>query len=378
MPDKILTMPLNRAAWLTRPQASHPLEVSEAPYTTPRTNEIVVKVSAVAVNPIDWFKAGKGYKFVFGHVKIPFIQGTDLAGTVVEVGPGVSRFKVGDRVLSFAVGINKHFNDSSKSAFQLYSVCLDHMTAAIPDSMSYEEAAVIPLGAVTAACALFQTDQLHLRLPKFPRRSTGETILVWGGSTSVGCNAIQLAKAAGYDVVVTCSPKNFALCTNLGASQCFDYNSKDVIRDLVKALEKSDFAGALSVGVNSDGPCFEVVNHCRSGKFVSLVSFPQQDPEPKSVVLPRTIAFYASWFLFTTIKTRVRRIAWKLAIVEEMSRNGVGEAIFKSFLPRALAEGSFVPAPKPEIVGIGLDEVQRAYRHQARGMSAQKAVVVIQ
>ena len=218
-------MPPNEAAWLTRPKTSRPLEVKEAPYTSPNNNEIVVKVHAVAINPIDWFKAGKGYDFVFSWIKTPFVIGTDLAGEVVEVGPGVIRFKVGDRVLSFGLGVNKSFNTSAKSAFQLYTVCLDHMTSPIPGTMSYEEASVIPLGLTTAACALFQSDQLNLQRPTIPSKPSGKTVLVWGGSTSVGCNAIQLAVAAGYEVVTTCSTKNFALCTQLGASHCFDYKS---------------------------------------------------------------------------------------------------------------------------------------------------------
>ena len=375
---KRLPMPPNQAAWLTQPKTSHPLEVKEAPYTAPKANEVVVKVHAVAINPIDWFKAGKGYGFVFSYIKLPFVQGTDLAGEVVEVGPGVSRLKVGDRVLSFALGVNKNFNTSAKGAFQLYTICLDHMTSPIPDSMSYEEASVIPLGATTAACALFQPDQLHLQYPKFPCKPTGKTVLIWGGSTSVGCNAIQLAVAAGYEVVTTCSPKNFALCQKLGASQCLDYNSRTVVPDLIRTLKTTDFAGALSVGVNSDGPCFEVVNKCKSGKFVSMISFPQQNPEPKFLVLPRTIGFFASWFLTTTIKTTVKGIGWKLAMVDAVSHNGVGKAIYTDYLPRALAEGSYIAAPEPEIVGTGLEHIQTAYHRQEKGMSAKKAVVTVQ
>ena len=230
----------------------------------------------------------------------------------------------------------------------------------------------------TAACALFQTDQLHLEYPTIPRTPNGKTVLIWGGSTSVGCNAIQLAVAAGYDVVTTCSPKNFALCKRLGASQCFDYNSRTINQNLIKALKGVDFAGCLSVGVNSDGPCFDVVNNCKGGKFVSMISFPQQHPEPKILALPRTLAFFASWFISTTIKTRVRGIEWKLVIVDKVTQNGIGKAIYADFLPKALAEGSYVAAPEPEIVGKGLEHVQTAYHRQEEGMSAKKAVVSVQ
>ena len=371
-------MPANAAAWLTRPKTSSPLEVKAAPYTQPKTNEVVVKVHAVAINPIDWLKAGRGFDFVFNWIKTPFVQGTDLAGEVVEIGPGVSHLKIGDRVLSFGLGVNKAHNTSAKSAFQMYTVCLDHMTTPIPGSMTYEEASVIPLGATTAACALFQPDQMNLQRPGIPCKPTGKTILVWGGATSVGCNAIQLAVAAGYEVVVTCSPKNSALCERLGACQCFDYKSRNVIPDLINTLTRTDFAGAASMGVNSDGPCFEVLSQLKGGKFVSLVSFPRPDPEPQMFIIPRTIAFFASWFISTTIKTRARGIRWKMVSVDQMANNGIGKAIYMDYLPRALQEGSYFAAPDPEIVGDGLESIPRAYTRQEQGMSGRKVVVSVQ
>jgi len=371
-------MPSNKAAWLTKPKTSSPLEVKAAPYTRPKANEVVVKVHAVAINPIDWLKAGKGFDFVFSWIKVPFVQGTDLAGEVVEIGPGGSHLKVGDRVLSFGLGVNPGHNTSAKSAFQLYTVCLDHMTTPIPDSMSYEEASVIPLGATTAACALFQADQLNLQHLTIPGEPTGKTIFIWGGSTSVGCNAIQLAVAAGYQVVVTCSPKNFALCKKLGARQCFDYNSTSVVSDVIKALKQTDFAGAVSMGINSDGPCFDIVSQLKSGKFVSMVSFPRPEPEPKALVLPRTIAFFASWFIRTTIKTRMKGISWKMVNVDQIASNGIGKTVYTDYLPRALQEGSYVAAPKPEIVDRGLESIQTAYTRQEQGISGGKVVVSVQ
>lgn len=101
--------PSNQAAWLTKPNTPTPLDVKTAPYTHPKENEVVVKVHAVAINPFDWLKAGKEFGFVFGWIKLPFVQGTDVAGEVVEVGPGVSesQLKVSDRFFSFGVGCNK-------------------------------------------------------------------------------------------------------------------------------------------------------------------------------------------------------------------------------------------------------------------------------
>ena len=370
-------MPSNQAAWLTKPKTATPLEVKEAPYTAPKAHEIVVKNHALAINPVDWMKAGPMYDMIFGWIKTPFVQGTDLAGEVVEVGPGVTRFKVGDRVLSLACGPNKEFNTSAKSAFQLYTVCLDHMTSQIPDSMSYEQASVIPLGAATAACGLFETDQLHLQHPTVPAKPTGKTVLIWGGSTSVGCNAIQLAVAAGYNVVATCSPQNFTLCKTLGASQCFDYNSPTIVPTLVSTLQRTEFAGALSIGVNSDSACIDIASQCKTGEFVSMISYPQLAPPPTNLKLLRTILFYASWFVRTTVKTKWKGVGWKFVFATTLVENGVGKAVYEDYLPTALAEGSFRAAPEAEVVGTGLGSVQTGYERQAKGMVAKKVVVAL-
>jgi hypothetical protein len=152
------TMPSNTAAWL---QEKGPLEVKSAPYSPPQDNEIVVKNCAVAINPVDWMKQEMG-NIIFSHVKYPFVMGNDTAGEVVEVGTGVTRFKVGDRVVGHAVGMDPKVNRSAEGAFQTYTVLRAHMTSPIPSTLSYENAAVIPLGLSTAACGLFEKDQLAL------------------------------------------------------------------------------------------------------------------------------------------------------------------------------------------------------------------------
>lgn len=116
----------------------------------------------------------------------------------------------------------------------------------IPSSVSYEQAAVVPLGLSTAAAALYQKEFLNLPYPKpGPPVTTGTSILVWGGSSSVGGNAIQLAVASGVQVIATCSTKNFGYVKDLGASHVFDYNETSVVDDIVKSMSGSKFVGAL-------------------------------------------------------------------------------------------------------------------------------------
>ena len=128
--DSKTSMPSNSAAWLKRLKA--PLVVESAPYTTPAETEILIRNGAVAINPIDGIGQDSG-NMAFPWLKYPFITGTDIAGEVVEVGSSVTRFKVGDRVVSHAVGARKLYNTSTKGAFQKYTIGLPHITSCIPD-----------------------------------------------------------------------------------------------------------------------------------------------------------------------------------------------------------------------------------------------------
>lgn len=129
--------------------------------------------------------------------------------------------------MALATGADQDRNHPAEGAFQKYPVISADLAVKIPANISYEQAAVVPFGLATAASSLFQKGFLALDLPTVPARpSNGKTLLVWGGSSSVGCNAIQLAVLAGYEVFTTVSPRNFELVKKLGASQVFDHNEK--------------------------------------------------------------------------------------------------------------------------------------------------------
>ena len=371
-------MPENTAAWLGAKQAR--LEVKPAPYTSPRENEIVIKNHAVAVNPIDWILQGVG-SFIFPWIKYPFILGSDLAGEVVEVGTGVTRFKVGDRVLGHAVGSAKTRNSAAEGAFQTYTVVLAHMAAPLPSTLSCENACVLPLGLSTAACGLFQKDYLALQSPSATPKPTGETLLVWGGSTSVGSNAIQLAVAAGYEVVTTASPRNFDYVKTLGASQVFDYHSKTVVQDVIEALKDKTIAGALAIGAGSAEACVDIVHACTGTKFVSTastpVSFDSLPPQAgMGAVLPILLRIVSSTVALQ-VKCRVRNIGTKFIIGDTLMDNEVSKIIYEDFLPGALAEGRYAAAPEPSVIGRGLGSVQAGLDIQRKGVSARKVVVTL-
>jgi NADPH:quinone reductase-like Zn-dependent oxidoreductase len=371
-------MPTNTAAWLRKRNGGQ-LEVGPAPYTQPREHEIVVRNHAVAINPLDWIVATLG-GVIFSWLTYPTVLGADCAGEVAEIGRAVTRFQVGDRVLGHAVGVEKSRNTAAEGAFQEYTVLLDHMTAPIPDHIAYSHAAVLPLGLSTASCGLFQKDLLGLRLPVDQAAPTGETVLVWGGSTSVGSNAIQLAVAAGYDVITTASPRNFEYVENLGARQVFDYRASTVVSDVIAALRGRHLAGAIAIGTGSAGPCLDIVHVADGRKIIATASTPVSfeglvGRRGRLLRLVPLMLRLAGGQVALMTRARRRGIRMKAIWGGTLMDNEVGPAIYADFLPKALADGRYVPAPEPLIVGTGLDQAQAGFATQISGVSARKVVI---
>jgi NADPH:quinone reductase-like Zn-dependent oxidoreductase len=372
-------MPENKALWLKAKRA--PFTVGPAPYTAPGADEMVVRVRAVAVNPFDRAIQTIG-DIITPWITYPFVTGSDLAGDVVEVGSQVTRFRVGDRVLGYAAGSDKRRNRAAEGAFQDYAVVLAHMAAPIPNAMAFETAAVLPLGLSTAACGLFQKDYLALNAPSAAPTPTGKTLIVWGGSTSVGCNAIQLAAAAGYDVATTASPHNFDYMKRLGAREAFDYRSKTVIADMIRALTGRDVAGALAIGAGSAGACIDIVGRCKGTRFVAMATPAASfDDVPagrgRLQRLAPAVAQMVVGNISLALKARRRGVRTKFIWGSDLIANEVGPMIFEAFLPSALAEARFVAAPSPTVVGAGLAQIPVALERQRLGVSATKLVVTL-
>ncbi len=371
------TVPTNTAAWIKRKHAK--LETGPAPYTAPGTDQIVVRNRAVAINPLDWIiqVGGSG---LYGWLDYPTVLGTDVAGEVVEVGASVTRFHVGDRVLGNAVGTDKDSNSAAEGAYQQYTVVLERMACAIPDTMPFEDAAVLPLAVSTASSGLFQQDQLGLTLPSEGAKATGKTVLVWGGSTSVGSNAIQLAVAAGYDVITTASPRNFDHVIALGASRAFDYASPTVLADVVDALSGRTLAGAIALGETGAASCVRIVAQCEGTKFVAIASPPvsfNSLADGGRLDRLRVLRRLVGSNIALQVAARSRGVAIKYIYGTSLKSNDVSTAIYRDFLPAALAQGRYVAAPKPLIVGHGVQDFQKAMDLQIKGVSASKLVVTL-
>lgn len=367
----------NQAAWLHA--KAHPFTVSDAPIVKPAVGEILIRNRAVALNPFDGVVQTLG-GLVTPWVIYPSILGSDVAGQVVEVGSSASRFKVGDRVLGLALGIDKLANRAAEGAFQHYVILREDAATAIPESIPFEQAAVMPLAVATAACGLFLKDQLNLQPPVLGGRARlGKTVLIWGGSTSIGSCAIQLAVAAGYEVVTTASPKNFDYVQKLGAELVFDYNAPNVVANIVNALRERELVGALAITVGSGAPCIDIVSQCAGPRMVSMASSPcavDNAPLTKQFLwkvkrLPRLAVGFLGLALRARLKGVAIRSIWGTALV----KGALGRLIFADFLGPALASGQLVPAPPPMVVGNALQDIPKAIAILRRGVSAKKVVV---
>ncbi|KAK7421082.1 hypothetical protein QQX98_002440 [Neonectria punicea] len=369
-----------KAAYLRGPDKS-PVAVLSAPAYKPGPNELLIRIRAVAVNLVDAFKQVAG-KMMLEWLEYPLILGSDVAGEVIETGSGVSRFQKGDRVVALALGMDRRGKRPEEGAFQEVVVARDFLTAKIPQNVGFADAVVLPLGACTAACGLFQKDQLALDPlhAKKERVHTGKTVLIWGASTSVGNNAVQLAVGAGYHVIATASPKNWDVVRRLGAAEVFDYRSLTAAQDIVAAFEGRQCVGALTIGQGSLGSCIDIVKQipCAT-QFVAQASIDMPGPFPTTALarLPFVVRFL-----------------WgKLAMQYKVWRSGVGcKFIFGSdlvewdakdgmvfrFLEDALREGEYVTMPEAMIVGNGLDRIQEGLDVIREGVSSKKVVVTLE
>ncbi|KAI0847513.1 GroES-like protein [Daldinia vernicosa] len=334
--------PINKAAILSEPKA-HPLKVESTPYPTAGDGEIIVKVAATAINPMDWYIQIMGEQ-LFSWLQYPYIGGSDVAGTVVEVGPNVSKFKVGDRVLGFAAGF-----DARSGGFQNYVALEANIAAPIPADLDFADASVLPLGLSTAACGLYQKDFLALDYPSINPKPNGKTLLIWAGASSVGTNAIQLAVASGYEVYTTSSPKNFDYCKGLGAARVFDYNSPTGTQDLVEAFKGKTSAGAFAIQFGSEKIVFEVISRVRGAKFVACAMEPTNVPEG---------------------------VQAKMVFASTLKENEVASIIYDQYLPVALVQKKFRCLPKPLVFGHGLENIQAAIDLGKSGSVSAKKIVI--
>lgn len=181
------------------------LHYQDAPQPRIQSDDLLIRVRAAAVNPVDW-KIREGYLQGFLHHMLPLILGWDVAGTVVEVGPQATGFKVGDEVYARP-------DIERDGAYAEYIAVKASEAALKPATLDFIHAAAVPLAALTAWQSLVDAAQLQ----------AGQTVLIHAAAGGVGSFAVQLAKARGVRVIATASAVNTGIAAELGADQFIDY-----------------------------------------------------------------------------------------------------------------------------------------------------------
>lgn len=232
------------------------LTYEDAPRPEPSVDEVLIRVHAASVNPVDW-KIRDGYgKDRFKH-HMPLILGWDVAGTIKAIGTEVKRFTTGDAVY----GYTSLFRNG---AYAEYIVAKESEIAIKPASLDFVEAAAVPVGALTAWQALFDKAGLE----------ANQQVLIHGAAGGVGSIGVQLAKAKGVRVIGTASARNTDFLRQLGVDEIIDYQTtpfETVVRDVDVVFD--------TIGGDTQERSFGVLR--KNGFLVSIVAPPSEETAAK-------------------------------------------------------------------------------------------------
>lgn len=225
---------------------SAPLEIHHVPTPTPVANEVKVLVQYTASTPLDQHQAG-------GHLLVtpPQILGDGIAGTVLEIGPEVNRYRPGDQVFGFV------WRNAKEKAHQLFCVCPENLIGRIPEGKTMQQAVVLGNNFVTVWHVFTHDFGFELPWDRVkrgkpdgyvpPRHETqtadGRTkwIVIWGGSSSCGMYAVQLLRYYGYEhVICVAGAKHHETLKRYGAKECFDYRGHGDVVERVNEFVKND------------------------------------------------------------------------------------------------------------------------------------------
>lgn len=344
-PEPTTSKMANRAAIIPSPRAQ--LEIITRPIPTPAPHQILIRNRAIATNPLDW-KIQERDVYVKSY---PAVIGSDVAGTVEAVGASVTHFHKGDRVSGFADFASQ--DSINGGAFQEYVLVDAGCCTKIPKSVSFEEGSLLPMAVATSGVAIFR----NLGVPRTGGQKGG--FLVWGGASSVGSAAVQIAAALGFDVFAVASPMHHAYVETLGAKFVFDYKSPGAIAEIISAAAEAGIELKLAFDAISENGtsqiCAEILDKLGGGKLCVTLSLPLGTETPANVETSRTSAggVVAGW------------------------KEG-GTWLFNDWLEKALADGSYKPSPGIQIVEGGLPGVQKALDTHKKGLSGKKLVVPLE
>lgn len=247
-----------KALILPQPGSHHNLRMADVSKPTQAPDELLVRVYAAGLNPVD-YKVAKSGRPEWSY---PFVLGVDAAGVVEAVGKRVDGFKPGDQVYY-------HGSLLCPGGFAEYATVPAHAVAHMPAGLGFEEAAALPCAGFTAYQATHR--KLHL--------AQGATVLVHGGAGGVGGYAIQLARVQGWRVITTCSPQNAAHVQALGADHSLDYRDP-ALREHIIELTNGQGVDAFIDAVGGDSTTLGLNVLAFNGSFVGIVDVPDLTKGP--------------------------------------------------------------------------------------------------
>ncbi len=267
------------------------LKLEQLPRPVPQAGEVLVHVHAAGVNPIDW-KLRAGFLKDFFPQSFPHIPGRDLAGIVEEVGPGVTTFQKGQAV----------FGQSANGSYTEYAVASVQTLALKPETISFDEAATIPVGATTAWQGLFDHGQLQ----------SGQRVLILGAAGGVGLFAVQLARWKGAQVIGTASTANLDFVRSLGAETVIDYTTTAVER----AVHDVDLV-LDTVGGEALATVWPVLK--RGGTLISIAGQPSEEKARERNIRTTRFGAQVSGELLGTFARLIDEGQLKVAVATQFS-----------------------------------------------------------
>lgn len=329
------------------------LTITPRPTPPPSLNELLVSVSSIALNPVDWYQRDFGFPPIPNY---PAIIGSDVAGTVVTSDNDL--YPPGTRVTAFAT-----CNYTSKldyGAFQKKVLVPTTHVAPLPTTISFNHGATIPLALRTVFNG-FYTIGMPISLEA---KYLNQGILIWGGSSSVGSIAIQVAKSSGFTTFVTASQKHHAYLSSKGADHLFDYSSPTVVESIIATARKNK--ASINIGYHAAGP---LASDVESSMRVLQALKTEETETAKLAVAPPMPQDLAK---FEGVEA-----SFVLPPTNPEERDELYGFIFNIWLKEKLETGEFVPSPEIQVVKGGLEALDDALNILKGGVSGVKIVVEI-
>lgn len=290
------------------------IEIKDISVPKIQQNEVLIKIKAIGVNPVDW----KGLES--GEFGDSYILGTDISGVIEKIGNEVTGFKIGDAIIG-SLDWNK------QGAYAEFVASEEKFLATKPKNLTFQEAAAIPMASLTAWQGIF--DKLGL--------TKNEKIVIQATAGGVGLFALQFAKWAGAYVIAIASEKNSAFLKSLGADIVIDYNKID----FSEVLENID---AVFDSVETEDKSFKILK--KGGKYVGISSL--STPISKKLIAQYDVS--ASKYLFKSNNVQLEKI---VQLIESEK--------IKIFIDKVFS----------------ITEVKKALKYQKKGHSKGKNVIVI-